>query len=163
MKPAFPYQIVTFLGREPQVGEPVYDGANGWLAQLALKRRFKLNGIDENQLVELLTAFFNKTELPNIISSELIKPAQMPVRVIDITNQTELKNFHGRLIAKLGETIVSRYPERDGANYYAHITAEHNSKLVIAANDYANREYITDNIWLIKDAAEDSIAYIKIK
>lgn len=158
----FPYQIVTFLDREPQEGEPVYYGESGWFAQLALKRRFKLQDIDENQLVQILQPLIDKDI--NIQTGDLIKPERMPVRVIDIKNQDELKSLHKQLITRLNSDIVSRYPDRDGDNYYAHITAEYNNEFVIPVEDYTNKEFTLDNIWILKDVGdENSLAYIKIK
>ncbi|HEY8992878.1 MAG TPA: hypothetical protein VIM37_03465 [Candidatus Microsaccharimonas sp.] len=160
----FPYQIVTFLDREPQVGEPVYYGENGWFAQLALKRRFKLNEINENQLIQSLTTFFNESSQPNIVTGLLVKPERMPVQVIDIVNQDALKTLHKQLVANLGESIVSRYPERDGENYYAHITAEYGDTFVIPADEYVDKKFDFDNVWLLKDIDdENSKAYVKIK
>jgi len=163
MQLEFPYQIVTFLGNEPAVNEPVYGGENGWYPQLTLKRRFKLNGLSEEVLVESLKQFFSSVGLI-ITTGTMIKPERMPVRVIEIMNQDELKDLHLRLIDSLGDSIISRYPERDGVNYYPHITAEYNDKFVIPVDEYTNKQLPLTNVWLIKDFDdEDSHAYIKIK
>jgi hypothetical protein len=160
----FPYQIVTFLDREPQAGESVYYGENGWFAQLALKRRFKLNGIDASQLVQLLRPFFDHESKIKIITGSLAKPKHMPVRVIDIKNQSELKSLHKQLLARLNGDIESRYPDREGENYYAHITAEYANNFVIPVDIYSNKEFTIDNVWLLMDIDdENSKAYIKIK
>lgn len=158
----FPYQIVTFLGREPQEGQPVYYGDNGWYAQLALKRRFKLKDIDESQLVQILQPFFDKDI--SIQTGDLIKPERMPVRVIDIKNQDTLKSLHQQLMTRLNDGIISRYPDRDGDSYYAHITAEYDNEFVIPVEDYTNKIFTLDNIWILKDVGdENSRAYIKIR
>lgn len=160
----FPYQIVTFLDTEPEHNEPVYAGEHGWYPQLALKRRFTLNGIDERQLIELLEEFFSHTPSLNIETGELLKPERMPVRVIDITNQDELMALHRTLLAALGQTIISRYPERDGDNYYAHITAEHKDEVVIPTSEYTHRHFSLANVWLLKDVdTANSVAYKKIR
>ena len=164
MQLEFPYQIVTFLSEEPKLGEPVYYGENGWFPQLALKRRFKLNGKNEEDLAQSIKEFFNKVGRKDIITGELVRPERMPVRVIDIVNQDILKDLHIQLIDSLGDSIISRYPERDGENYYAHITAEYDNKFVIPVEEYTNRKFSLNNVWLLKDVAdENSIAYIKIK
>ena len=163
MELEFPYQIVTYLDREPQVGEPVYYGENGWFAQLALKRRFTLRNIDENQLIESLESFFTHTDT-SILTGSLVKQENMPVRVIDIKNQNELKSLHLQLVAHLGDDIASRYPERDGENYYPHITAEYGDSFVIPVDQYSNKEFASSNAWLLKDIDdENSKAFIKIK
>ena len=160
----FPYQIVTFLGREPQSGEPVYYGEKGWYTQLALKRRFKLQDIDESQLIQLLQPFSESAGQLIIKTGPLVKPERMPVRVIDIENQSELISLHKQLIARLNGDIISRYPDREGDNYYAHITAEHSGALTIPTDDYTDREFTLYNIWLLKDIGdENSIAYIKLR
>lgn len=164
MELEFPYQIVTFLDKEPQVNEPVYLGKNGWYPQLALKRRFKLLDIDSSQLIQLLEPLAHSQNELQIITGSLIKPEQMPVRVIDIKNQAELKSFHKQLLTRLNGDIASRYPEREDENYYAHITSEYNSALVIDPNKYSNRCFNINNIWILKDIDdENSIAYVKIK
>ena len=160
----FPYQIVTFLDREPQFGEPVYYGENGWFAQLALKRRFKLQDIDTSQLIQLLQPFFDHERKINIVTGSLKKPEHMPVRVIDVRNQSELKSLHKQLLACLNGDTISRYPDREGDNYYAHITAEYGNEFVIPVDKYLNKEFAFDNVWLLMDIDdENSKAYIKIK
>lgn len=164
MQLEFPYQIVTFLGKEPELKEPVYYGQHGWYPQLALKRRFKLNQIDEIDLVQSLKAFFNQLDSIAIETGALVKPERMPVQVIDIANQSELKTFHEQLVASLDKKIISRYPERDGENYYPHLTAEYNGTFVIPVDVYTNKKFSLDNVWLLKDEDdENSLAYIKIK
>lgn len=164
MQNEFPYQIVTFLGEEPAASEPVYYGENGWYPQLALKRRFRLNDISETHLVSLLQEFFAPVHAISITTGALVKPERMPVRVIDIINQDELKALHAQLISKLDGAITSRYPERDGEYYYPHITAEHNGTLTIPADEYTDKDFNPTNIWLLKDTVDaNSRAYIKIK
>lgn len=164
MQIEFPYQIVTFLDREPKLGEPVYYGERGWYPQVALKRRFKLNQIDEESFVELLRKIFSQFDGTDIVTGTFLKPERMPVQVIDIVNQDTIKQIHFEIISTAGESIISRYPDREGKNYYAHITAEYNNKYVIPVDEYVNKRFTLDNLWLLKDVGdENSLAYIKIK
>ena len=159
-----PYQIVTFLGDEPTVNEAVYYGENGWYPQLAIKRRFSFNTNDEDVLVRTLRIFFANTSSIHFETGELLKPERMPVRVIDIPSQDALKLLHLDLIKHLGDSIVSRYPDREGENYYAHITAEYNDEFVIPVEEYTDRVFSLTNVWLLKDVGdENSLAYVKIR
>ncbi len=163
MQPEFPYQIVTFLGNEPEQNEPVYYGQHGWYPQLALKRRFKLHDMDEEGLTKKLRKYFSQASQLEIITGTLVKPAHMPVNVIDVVNQNTLKSLHIGLINHLTSNIVSRYPEREKENYYAHITAEYGGTFVIPINEYTDRTFPFSNIWLLKDVAdENSRAFAKI-
>jgi hypothetical protein len=163
MNSEFPYQLVTFLDEEPQLDEPVYYGENGWYAQLALKRRFAINDVDEDDFIALLRPFFADYYLLQIFTGDLVKPDRMPVQVIDILNQKDLKELHIELLKYLGEKIVSRYPDREGNNYYPHITAEYDNEFVIPIAAYKNKEFLVNNIWLLKDVdGENSQAYRKI-
>lgn len=84
----------------------------------------------------------------------------MPVRVIEITNQDELKSLHMQIIEDSGKNIVSRFPDREGNDFYPHITAEYGGKFVIPYERYVNRVIDVNNIWLLKDVdGEDSVAY----
>ncbi len=160
----FPYQIVTFLDEEPRLNEPVYYGDHGWYPQMAIKRRFKLDGITEDKFVEELKDFFSKTKMPVISTGDLIKPERMPVQVIHIDNQTELKNLHEDLLNNFRAKIISRYPDREGKNYYPHVTAEYDGRFVIPADEYTNKSFEINNIWLLKDVDdENSLAYRKIR
>ncbi len=160
----FPYQIVTFLDKEPEVNEPVYYGPLGWYAQLALKRRFKLQNINESQLVQSLKPLVNSQNELKITTGSLVQPERMPVRVIDIENQNEVKSFHKQILAALHNDIISRYPDREDENYYPHITAEYNDSFVINPDDYTNRQFTPTNLWILKDVDdENSVAYIKIR
>lgn len=160
----FPYQIVTFLDKEPKINEPVYYGTNGWYPQLALKRRFKLQDIDGSQLVQLLQPLASQHSELQIVTGSLVKPEHMPVRVVDIKNQDELKSLHKQILTRLNADIVSRYPDREGEDYYAHITAEYNDDFVINPDKYTNKQFTLKNIWILKDIGdENSLAYFKIK
>ena len=88
----------------------------------------------------------------------------MPVKVIHINNQDELRSLHTSLLHKFHAQIVSRYPEREGENYYPHVTAEYNDEFVIPVDKYVNKSFEQNNIWLLKDVDnENSLAYHKIR
>lgn len=160
----FPYQVVTFLGEEPAIGEPVYYGEHGWYPQLAIKRRFKLQDCEEDVFVENLKEFFGAVGAVAIVTGELIAPERMPVRVIATHNQDELKGLHTSLLEAFGPHIVSRYPDREGDSYYPHITAEYNGAIVVPVAEYTNRTFTLNNVWLLKDIEdENSVAYAKIR
>lgn len=164
MELEFPYQLVTFLDKEPHVNEPVYYGEHGWYPQIALKRRFKLNKTDEEDFIKSLKEYIDTIEPFTIATGGLIKPERMPVRVIEIVNEDVLKHFHTQLINNLNDVIISRYPERDGDNYYPHITAEYGDTFVIPVNDYVNKQFSLSNVWLLKDVGnENSQAFVKIR
>lgn len=164
MQLEFPYQIVAFLDKEPQPNEPVYYGEHGWYPQVAIKRRFRLQDASEKDFINELGNFFNTSEALTITTGDLIKPERMPVRVIHVENQEALKDLHAKLLAKFSKAIVSRYPDREGDNYYPHVTAEFNGALVIPIKQYTNKQFSVNNIWLLKDIAdENSRAYMKIR
>lgn len=156
----FPYQLTIFLDTPPEIGEPVYDGENGWYAQVALKRRFKLTNGDETTLQKDLADYFAHVHPFTFTTKGVIKPERMPVQVVELQPNDTLMNLHTDLIAFLGEKIESRYPERDGENYYPHVTAEYNGQPVIDAEKYTNRTFSVTSVWLLKDISdENSIAY----
>lgn len=160
----FPYQLVIFLDKEPKQNEPVYYGDSDWYPQVAVKRRFKLNGTAEEEFIRTLTEFFNETDMPTISTGELVKPDHMPVRVISIRSQHELKDLHEKIISSFGAETVSRYPDREGVNYYPHVTAEYNGEFVIPIDEYTNKSFAVNNVWLLKDVdSENSVAYRKIR
>ncbi len=164
MELEFPYQIVSFLGEEPATNEAVYSGVHGWYPQITIKRRFKLHEITEERFIEELKNFFTATSPQTISTGELVKPERMPVRVIPLTNQSEMKSLHDELLAKFSEKITSRYPEREGERYYPHITAEYDGRFVIPVGDYTNKTLKVNNVWLLKDVSdENSLAYAKIR
>lgn len=156
----FPYQLTTFLDKEPDIGEPVYYGENGWYPQIALKRRFKTDGITEDELLVEMAEYFNTQKSFQIETGELVQPERMPVKILEVTQSANLINFHNEFISFLGNAIKSRYPERDGANYLPHVTAEFDGKRVIDDKKYANRTFDIKRIYLLKDITdENSVAY----
>lgn len=156
----FPYQLTTFLGPEPQVGESVYQGPNGWYAQIALKRRFKIEGINEEVLIKRLEDFCAAYPAFTVQTGELVKPERMPVQVIEVANSPKLISFHTDFIAMMGDNLQSRYPERDGVNYLPHITAEYDGKMVIDPAQFTHKQFVVSSVWLLKDQDnEDSKAY----
>lgn len=163
MKLEFPYQIVSFLTKEPQVGEPVYTGENGWYPQLAIKRRFKLDGIDEATFLSEAKKLFSEGLPAAISTGELVKPQRMPVSVVDVSNQDVLKELHGKVLTHFATKIISRYPDREGENYYPHVTAEFKDTFVIPVDEIVNQDFPLTNVWLLKDVRdENSLAHVKI-
>jgi hypothetical protein len=156
----FPYQLTTFLDKEPAISEPVYYGENGWYPQIALKRRFKVVGITEGELLTKLTQYCGSKEPFGVQTGDIIQPERMPVKVIEVQSAPELLEFHNGFIAFMGDAILSRYPERDGANYLPHMTAEYNGEMVIDVDKFANNSFTIGKIFLLKDINdENSIAY----
>lgn len=156
----YPYQLTAFLSQEPLIGEPVYNGNNGWYPQIALKRRFKIDRIGEDEFISSLQTYCASHRLFTIHTGSLIKPERMPVQVVEVEQSQELVHFHLDFIATMGSIIESRYPERDGDNYLPHITAEYNSKMVIDPDSYTHKDFIITKVWLLKDVADqDSQAY----
>ena len=163
MKSQFPYQIVTFLDQQPERNEVVYGGENGWYPQVALKRRFTLRDTTEQEFIDDLRKFFGSIEKLAISTGELVRPERIPVRVVDVVNQDELKDLHMRILEKFDHHIVSKFPDREGDNYYPHVTAEYGGKFVIPYERFTDRTFDLHNIWLLKDVdSEDSVAYAKI-
>jgi len=158
----FPYQLVAFLDKEPETGEPVYGGENGWYPQIALKRRFKVVGIGEDELLAKIDQYCQSTDSFNIETGNLSQPDRMPVKILEVVPTPQLMQFHQGFIDYMGGALVSRYPERDGLNYLPHITAEYDGKMVIDSDVFSNKEFKIKDIFLLKDVdSEDSVAYRK--
>lgn len=158
MRENFPYQVVAFLGTRPELNEPVYSGSRGWFAQIALKRRFTLDGSPESEVIDRLKDFCETQEPLDISVGGLIKPERMPVYVLEVEESERLMKFHLSLIKALGPNLISRYPERDGDNYLPHVTAEYGGKFVIDSDKYKNRGFTLARLCLLKDIVGDSVA-----
>lgn len=159
----YPYQIVAFLDSEPEQGEQVYNGNNGWYPQIALKRRFRLAKMSEDELFYKVSRYVESFGELIIKTGKLTKPERMPVSVVEVKPDERLINFHTGLLSVLADSIESKYPEREGDNYLPHITAEYDGKVVIDPTEYTDREYSIDKVWILKDVRdEDSLAYKKI-
>lgn len=157
----FPYQLTTFIDTEPTIGEPVYYGEHGWYPQIALKRRFKIVGISEPELIEMIARYCKSKTAFNIQTGQLTKSDRMPVRFLEVKDvDAKLIDFHTDFILFMGDAVQSRYPERDGVNYSPHVTAEYNDKMVIDDKKFADRTFTVNRIFLLKDVVdENSIAY----
>ncbi len=156
----FPYQLVGFLSQQPAVGEPVYGGKHGWYPQIALKRRFKLTGIGEGVLLTMIAQYCTSMQPLHIVVGDYVEADRMPVGVLAVEASKELLTFHTDFIAYFNKHIVSRYPDRDGENYYPHITAEYDGKTVIDIDSVSYHEFLLKSVWLVKDIDdEDSVAF----
>ena len=156
----YPYQLTAFLSNEPRHNEPVYKGENGWYPQIALKRRFKIVGIDENEFFRRLESYCKTYDSFTVTTGELVKPGRMPVEVVTVEASPELMNFHREFITMMANSMESRYPERDNENYLPHITAEYDGEYVIDTGDFTNKQFSIDRIWVLKDVDnENSVAY----
>ena len=163
MSPNYPYQLVTFIDSTPAIGEAVYQGKNGWYPQVALKRRFNYENTFDETVIKKVKEFFAAIAPFEIETGTLITPDDMPVRVIEVLNSDPLKKLHLQFIEYMGSTMHSRYPERDGVNYFPHITAEYDGSPVIHFDDYTNRTFKVTSVCLIKDGeGGDSYLIAKI-
>ena len=161
MNSQFPYQLVLFLDEQPVVGETVYSGENGWYPQIALKRRFKFEDIDEEMGFRYIDEFCK--QLPPKITfktAQLSTDERMPVKYIPLAEAESLSVYHRRFIEFMGGHIQSKYPDREGDDYLPHVTAEYDGKMVINPNNYIDREFILSKLCVLKDAENDnSVAY----
>lgn len=160
MELEYPYQLVAFLDAEPAIGEPVYGGKKGWYPQIALKRRFRVEETSDKEMLETMMRFCLERQPLQIHTKSLVKPEHMPVKVLEVEHTDQLKDFHLSFISLFGDKLISRYPERDGKNYYPHITAEFWDKIVIDVEKYSNKTFTLKKVCLLKDSKdEDSQAY----
>lgn len=155
----YDYQLVAFIGvyPEPSIGTPVYGGGpSGWMPNVAIKRRFAINGIDEKELLLKLEHFCDHHEPFTITFTRALKPAHMPEGVIEVFKDSSLITFHNDLITYLGECIQSKFPEREGINYYPHMTITWHSENVIKPEKYLSQSaysepLVINKVCLIKD------------
>lgn len=160
METEYPYQLVSFIGRTPPTGELVYLGKNGWYAHFALKRRFRLVLISEDQAEKELKKVLSHFAPFEIHTKELIHPSDMPGAVIEVEKSPELITFRDALLASMDGFGVSKKPELDEEKYLPHITAEYEGKAVINANEFTNQTYTVSDVWVIKDINDgDSVVY----
>lgn len=148
----YPYQIVTFLDTEPIERQLIYgDESGGWLAQIALKRRFALQDMNEDQLIQKLGSFCASIESFELRALTVQKPERMPVEVIMVDQPNAAEAFHLEFLRQFDQNIASKYPEREGEAYFPHITAEYWDKRVIDVTRYENRTFPIRSVWLVKD------------
>lgn len=156
MSQTFPYQLVGFLDREPNRSESAYNSSRGWFAQIALKRRFSIEDVDERVLMQMIAEFCSLQAPLRVQVGGLVKPERMPVKVLEVEPSKELHDFHKAFIEMLSPHLVSRYPERDGDAYCPHITAEYGDRMVVDVDRYKNKEYVLNKVWLLKDDEGDA-------
>ena len=148
----FPYQLVAFLGPQPQIGDAVYQGRSGWLPQVTLKRRFGLKALTEEELIGFLARIAQDMPVFPLCFGE-IQRLKLPVNVIEVRNK-EPKQFHLSMMERLGHKIHSRYPDREGRHYYPHMTVEWNGRHVVDAGHFVRTKWQIDRVWLLKDDVE---------
>lgn len=159
MSPEYPYQLVCFLDKYPEIAEGVYQGENGWYPQLTLKRRFQVDEMSEDGVIDSIARFAETQHEFVVNTGKLVQPERMPVRVIEIRNQANLLRLHQDFIRHMGARMLSRYPERDGDNYLPHITAEYGGGFVLDVDAYAQKSFTISRICLIKDQ-EDTDSHV---
>lgn len=153
----YPYQIVAFLGEQPEKGQLIYGDENGgWLPQVALKRRFALKDPDDqSSFVERLRDFCATSPAFEIQTGDLEKSDRMPVEVIPIIEPSAATKFHQDFLKRFGQTIVSKYSDREGDNYFPHVTAQYWDKYVIDVDLFQNRTFKLASVWLVKDTPDE--------
>lgn len=165
----YQYQLIALIAvdPEPPIGTPVYGGGpTGWLPNVTVKRRFAVNGIDEEGLRAKLEYFCSQHKPFTITFTRALKPAHMPVQVIEVAQDASLMSFHAGLIAYLGETIQSKFPEREGLNYYPHMTTTWQGEEVVDSEKYLSESGHSNPIQinrlcLIKDVTGKNSQVVK--
>jgi hypothetical protein len=175
----YPYQLVAFISPDPAetphppIGTPIYGGSLGWIPNVAIKRRFSVNGIDESSLIAKISDFCANHAVLGLTFTRVIKPEHMPESVIEISKASSLTQFHNDFIAYMGDLIESKFPEREGLNYYPHITITWRGNEVIKSEDYFPLKppahlgtRSIKEICLVKDIEDENsqvVAYFNIK
>jgi len=161
----YPYQLVTFLKQEPKLDEAIYGGENGWYPQIALKRRFGPNGISEDDLLKKIEGYLATIKPFDVHIREAKRTERMPVEVIEIQQDPAIMNFHTGFIESMGDAIVSKYGDREGSNYYPHVTLEYWKKRLFDPAPFENTTIRVSNVWLVKDkeGSEESYAFRKFE
>lgn len=161
----YPYQLVAFLAHEPLAGEAIYGGEKGWYPQIALKRRFGLNKLSEEQLINKVEDFALTTKEFSINVKGVKKPNHMPVEVLEVEPTAALLAFHRNFIAQMKDNIVSKYADREGSNYYPHVTLEYWHKRLFdpAPFEHTSKQIVA--FWLVKDGpgTDESFTLKKFK
>lgn len=93
--------------------------------------------------------------------------------VLEILQTTSLMKFHNDFISYMGNKMESRFPERDGANYYPHMTVTWHGEQVINPDDYFPAESPAiratrpiKEICLVKDVEDENsqvLAYFEVR
>lgn len=149
----FPYQVVTFFDKVPDIGDYVHHGDKGWFPMVTIKRRFNTGNESEQEMLAKLHSISKKTAPFEITLKKTMQPEHMPVEVIEAEPSKELVNFHETLLHSLG---VSIFPQREGENYYPHMTVSWRGKRVVNVGDYENTRNKVSKVWVIKDTNGDS-------
>lgn len=156
----YPYQLIARITQEPRINEAIYEGERGWLPHIALKRRFRLVGIDETELCEKLSELASQTSVFDMHLGEVKKPEMLPVRVIEVIKTPELLAFHNRVFDFFGGHVQSKFPERELGNYFPHITIEnHDREQVVDPTRLVGSIRPIDHFWLVKDPEDGENAY----
>lgn len=157
----YPYQVVTFFDKEPQIGEFVYQGENGWYPQIALKRRFAFNELSEDEGLREVENFISTVAPFDVHFGKRIQPPHMPVEVIEVIDSTDILRFHRDFIKAMGSVILSKFPEREDNNYSPHMTVTWNGKDVVDTDGFVNKHRRVSKVIVLKDdgAIGDSRAY----
>jgi hypothetical protein len=159
----YPYQLVTFLNDEPQIGEAIYGGQNGWYPHIALKRRFDVQGIGEGELILDISRYLETIHPFNIHIGEAKKLDHMPIEVIEVKDDSPIKNFNSGFIEFMGSSIASKFGEREGEKYCPYITLEYWGERQFNPRPFEKTTLKMNSLWLVKDnqVSDEAFAYRK--
>jgi hypothetical protein len=157
----YPYQLVAFFDKEPELGEFVYQGNRGWYPQVALKRRFAFNELSEYDGLKKIEQFVSSEPLFTVNFGQRLQPPTMPVEVIEVVDSPEVVRFHQDFIKAMASDILSKFPEREDVNYYPHMTITWNGENVVDTKEFVGQKRVVSKIVVLKDdgTAGDSRAY----
>lgn len=138
--------IVGFLYDQP-VGKTLEPPKN---PHITIKKKFKLNDIDENGLIKLLRgddviqgAKFIETD-----SSEEYGSSEN--MIITVKNAEDWRRLHDYLMALLAPVSESRDPHFEGDNYLPHITWKLKGEITLDPKPYINKTFEVRYLYLIE-------------
>src|ERR1700683_450554 len=149
----FPYQVVVFFDRKPAIGEPIYEGPNGWFPQLAVKRRFA--SADEVGMLAAVRSIAGSTPIFTLHFGAVAQPEHMPVEVILVEQSSELVELHTTLFNTLGP---SKFPGREGNTFFPHMTISWKGRRVVSPSEYSHSAQTISDLWVVKDEGNDTLA-----
>ncbi|MBL8159535.1 hypothetical protein JNJ66_03700 [Candidatus Saccharibacteria bacterium] len=149
-----PYQLVACFDMLPQPGDRVYNGAQGWCPQVALKRRFWFADGNDQAGLQAIDRFMQAVHPFSLTFGNRAQPSFMPVEVIELSDAEAVRHFHLSFMSAMGDAITNKFPERESLAFYPHMTISWQGKPVVDPEKFIHTTHVVATIWLLQQQPE---------
>jgi len=142
----YSYMVVAFIEKVP-VGEIIEPPKH---PHITVKKKFKLLGINEEELIQLLQNDKTIKGVKELHLGEIKDYENDQNKIIEVLNPDAWTDLHHNILTLLDSYVESRDPHFEGDNYLPHVTWKLRGKVTLDPEHLKDQTHRIRTIYLIQ-------------